>query len=241
MPLLCSLPSQLIQQIFYGRWKLARATATFMRRVHAWVTNPVFQPLVDFIAKHCKNLFQDSLIEHINSLVTRMLKQGKKLTAEQVKEVVHSLKPTVETRQKQQGVLGLRTHQAEQGELDRLEHQVTTLGKNDFYRQIIPEWVVGQFCFALSSSQNGERPVNIERMVLKNQMQTKGGKRWGIDPFLDAQAEYFKYKPPKDPRSKKAMVNDVFKLVLDNKIIFTNYGSQSLPIQVNFIHEALCN
>ena len=109
-----------------------------------------------------------------------------------------------------------------------MEHQVTTLGKNDFYRQIIPEWVVGQFCFALSSSQNGERPVNIERMVLKNQMQTKGGKRWGIDPFLDAQAEYFKYKPPKDPRSKKAMVNDVFKLVLDNKIIFTNYGYTKL-------------
>ena len=231
--LLRSLPIQLIHQIYHGRWKLARATSTFMRRMHEWLTHPVFEPLVNFLCTHCKMLFQDALIEHVNSCVARLLKAGKKLTVEQVQRAAHQLIPTRETRKEEQQALELKVNRVNRSELSNIRNQYSTSQKHKPRRTAMHQWLVDNFCKALSDPNYGVRPVNVERVVLLDLMYSKTNRKWGLQAFLDQQQLHL-FSAPNDSRKKPEIIKDLLALCAANTelLVGADYDFSSMNASV---------
>ena len=80
--------------------------------------------------------------------------------------------------------------------------------------------------------------MNIEKAVLENHMQfiSREGstpKRWGLEPFLDAQEEYFKYKAP--TRTKDKQIKDMRDYLSINKLQLKHAGyGQLIEITVPY-------
>jgi len=66
--LLRSLPIMYLQQVYHHRYFLARVTANFMSCMHMMLSDTdKYSHVLVFFATHCKSLFYDGIIEHVNS------------------------------------------------------------------------------------------------------------------------------------------------------------------------------
>jgi hypothetical protein len=216
------LPSMYIQQIYQHRPLLARVTANFMCNMQLLLEDvDTYGDVLKFIGKHCRTLLFDGLIEHINSIVSRMLTH-KHVTQTVIKRLAHLIKPRRQAIDAALGRVGIARQRRDEGELKRLRRRVTVSKKFEKTRCVIHEYILSLFrsCLTKGLTPNiseemtaQHERINIEKAVMEDMLRKPGKtvKRTGLNSHLQATMLY--YFPPEKVPNKKELVKEITTLM----------------------------
>ena len=209
------LPSMYIQQIYQHRPLLARVTANFMCNMQLLLEDvDTYGDVLKFIGKHCSTLLFDGLIEHCNSIVSRMLTH-KHVTQTVIRRLAHLIKPRRQAIDAALGRLGIARQRKDEGELKRLRRRVTVSKKFEKTRCVIHEYILSLFRSCLTKGATPKvseemtaqhERINIEKAVMEDMLRKPGKtvKRTGLNSHLQATMLYC-FPPEKVPKKKELL------------------------------------
>ena len=198
-----------------------------------------------------KSLFYDGIIEHVNSLVSRLL-DHKNVTQEEIARLAHLIKQKQAALEVACETIGMKERKRQQGELARLRQMVETDERYAEVRVNLLEYILSLFRDALLDTSSPppvpeitspeqalatDRPyeiINIEKAVMDNMLIKPNNikpRRWGLESALVSQMALY-YPPPPNMKvgEMKALIVDHFNSNnhLPPKFNITNY-KETLP------------
>ena len=162
-----------------------------------------------------KSLFYDGIIEHVNSLVSRLL-DHKNVTQEEIARLAHLIKQKQAALEVACESIGMKERKRQQGELARLRQMVETDERYTEVRVNLEEYILSLFREALLDTSvppavpeitspeqalASDRPyeiINIEKAVMDNMLIKPNNikpRRWGLESAIVSQMALY-YPPP---------------------------------------------